>query len=190
MRRTKRLVDKAVVHTLIGSVQLVLLLLVLKLFQLTAQTALVNELKDTSFTWLFCVMLAVYVCALGLGLLVSALVSTEGAAVALLPLLIMPQLLISAVGTGESEKVFHVAREHVPFRPVVLAARNLRTLERSARITELASLACYMRPAILLVKPPSAVADRRSLLFADALHLFLLAVTTWTATRVIVKSCG
>lgn len=184
LKRGAFLASKAVVHTLIGAVQLLLLLLVLQIFQYTAQQELASELKDTWFPWLFCVMLSVYVCALGLGLLISALVKSEEAAVALLPLLIMPQLLISAVGTGESEKVFHVAREHVPFRPVVLAARNLRTLDQSARITELASLVCYTRPAILLVKPPSAVADRRSLLFADALHLFLLAITTWTATIV------
>ena len=67
LKRGAFLSSKAVVHTLIGSVQLVLLLLVLEFFQLTAQSALVNELKDTSFAWLFCVMLAVYVCALGLG---------------------------------------------------------------------------------------------------------------------------
>ncbi len=184
LKRGAFLASKAVVHTLIGAAQLLLLLLVLKFSQYTAQEQLVRELQDTSFIWLFCVMLSVYVCALGLGLLISALVKSEEAAVALLPLLIMPQLLISAVGTGESEKVFHVAKEHVPFRPVVLAARNLRQLEPSARVAELASLACYTRPAILLVKPPNAVADRHGLLFADALHLFLLAVTTWTATIV------
>lgn len=184
LRRGVFLMSKMLFHTVLGAGQLLLLLSVLAMFRFTAQEALVQELRDTSFVWLFCVLLSVYVGALGLGLLISEIVQTEEAAVALLPLLIMPQLLISAVGTGQSEMVFHSSRGHMPFRSVVEAVQNLHTLEPTARLAELASLICYTRPAILLIQPPSSMSNRRHVLFADGIHLFLLVISTWTATIV------
>ena len=50
-----------------------------------------------------------YTGALGIGLLLSAAVQTEEAAVAALPLLIMPQLLISPIGVGRAEEILFTA---------------------------------------------------------------------------------
>jgi hypothetical protein len=99
-------------------------------------------------------------------------------------------LLIGAVGTGQPQEVFYrsaeraKSSEHVPFGPVMIAMKNLHSLNPSARIAELASLACYSRPAVLLIKPPKAVEDRQSDLIADGIHLALLIITTWTMTIV------
>ena len=83
--------------------------------------------------------MTVYTAALGLGLLVSTLMRTAEAAIALLPLLIMPQLLIGAVGTGQAQEVFFPtpSREHVPFGPLVSAMRNIQKLPNSAKLAEI-----------------------------------------------------
>jgi ABC-type multidrug transport system ATPase subunit len=179
------LLSKCLVHVAIGAGQVLLLLCVLGFFKLTAQESLVGALnKEPSFVWLFFVLMTVYTAALGLGLLVSALMRSEAAAVALLPLLIMPQLLIGAVGTGQAQEVFfpQPSREHVAFGPLVPAMRNIQKLPSSAKLAELASLACYSRPAVLLAKPPNTSDGRASVLFADAVHLLLLALITWACT--------
>ena len=178
------LLSKCLIHVAIGAGQILLLLCMLGFFKLTAEAALVDDLRKTSFFWLFVVLMTVYTAALGLGLLVSTLMRTAEAAVALLPLLIMPQLLIGAVGTGQAQDVFFPSpsREHVPFGPLVPALRNIPKLPGSAKLAELASLACYSRPAVLLAKPPNSSDGRAGVLVGDALHLLLLALTTWTCT--------
>lgn len=178
------LLSKCLVHVAIGAGQVLLLLCVLGFFKLTAEPSLVKDLSMTSLTWLFVVLMTVYTAALGLGLLVSTLMRTAEAAVALLPLLIMPQLLIGAVGTGQSQEVFFPQpnREHVAFGPLVPAMRNIQKLPSSAKLAELASLACYSRPAVLLAKPPNSSDGRAGVLFADAVHLLLLTLTTWACT--------
>lgn len=180
------LLSKCLVHVTIGAGQVLLLLCVLGLFKLTAEPSLVKDLNlgMTSLAWLFVVLLTVYTAALGLGLLVSALMRSEAAAVALLPLLIMPQLLIGAVGTGQAQEVFfpQSSRKHIAFGPLVPAMRSIHELPSSAKLAELASLACYSRPAVLLVKPPNSSDGSASVLFADAVHLLLLTLTTWACT--------
>lgn len=179
------LLSKSLVHVAIGAGQVLVLLCVLGLFKLTAQESLVDALnKEPSFVWLFLVLMTVYTAALGLGLLVSALMRSEAAAVALLPLLIMPQLLIGAVGTGQAQEVFfpQPSPKHIAFGPIVPAMKKIEELPSSAKLAELASLACYSRPAVLLVKPPNSDDGHASVLFADAVHLLLLTLTTWACT--------
>ena len=84
---------KAATYLLIGIGQLALLLCCIRLggsfFGLTVR------METISWTWFWIVALLCYLCGLGMGLLTSALVRTEEAAVAALPLLIMPQLLLA-----------------------------------------------------------------------------------------------
>lgn len=117
-----------------------------------------------------------YLCGLGLGLLASILAPTEEAAVAALPLLIMPQLLVSSVAVGCVNEGFNSSRA---FKPLVSTLRDDNpVLGFFGRGVDDLSMVCYSRPASLVLDTGNAYWG------GDLLHLVLLMVLTWTAVYV------
>ncbi len=177
------LVSRLLIHSLVGTGQLVLLLITLRFFM---PASLARE--SVSLPWWFAILWLCYTTALGAGLLVSALMATEEAAVALLPLLIMPQLLISAVGTARVDSVFNrpagqdAAR--AAFEPLTMFWRSREERDVGAKWADNVSLLCVSRPAILLLNPPKSLNGARIPLLADACHLLVLLLGMWTLTWV------
>lgn len=182
--------SKVLVHGVIGAAQIILLLLVVSfvavtLLEVTGQKPQADDLRHTSFLWLFLVLSLCYLGALGMGLMLSALARTQEFAVAVLPLLIMPQLLISVVGTLQIEEVYCSRREPRPFRPLMAKLTAEESLPRTEGVLDLASLLCLTRPAVLLAaKPMPTVPDGLGRMFwvADFLHLLILVQLIWVFT--------
>jgi ABC-type multidrug transport system ATPase subunit len=124
-------------------------------------------------------MFVCYLCGLGLGLLASTLARSEEAAVAALPLLIMPQILISALACGCSGG-YDSARA---FKPLVLSLSGEAAPETAGRILDDISFLCYSRPASLMIELQTN-ADRQWIWLGDFLHLVILLVLTWVAVYI------
>jgi hypothetical protein len=184
------LAGKVIVHSVIGAAQIVLLLLVIRVVAVPLLDAVgrkpqADDLRHTSFLWLFLVLTTCYVGALGMGLTISALVKTQETAVAVLPMLIMPQLLISVVGTLQIEEVYSSRAEPRPFRPLLAKLHADESLPMAAAGLDLASLVCLTRPAVLLaVKPAPSVPPEvgKAFWLVDLLHLLILVQAIWVST--------
>lgn len=134
------------------------------------------------FLSVMCCLILAYLCGLGLGLLASTLARSEEAAVAALPLLIMPQILISAVAVGCSEELFTKPRA---FKPLVMSLTD-GTPPRGAvgRLLDDVSMLCYSRPASLVLDAPNAPGYGRTTWVGDLMHLLILLMLTWVAVYV------
>ena len=134
------------------------------------------------FLSVMCCLILAYLCGLGLGLLASTLARSEEAAVAALPLLIMPQLLISAVAVGCSGELFN---KHRAFKPLVMSLTDgMPPKGVVGRLLDDVSLLCYSRPASLVLDAPSAPGYGRMTWVGDLMHLFLLLIVTWVAVYI------
>ncbi len=197
--------SKAAFLMALGGLQIVLFVIVFRLFgQWTIFIPKAVEIFGrVPAAVLFALMLLTYSTGVAIGLIVSAKMRTQEAAVAILPLLIMPQLLLSEVGTSLL-KTRDVQR--VALRPIATGLRNAfydlknaaptgtDTPERgvAAWFVDLASLAMPSRPATILTAPYLSVksesAEGTDFLrsgprdqIADALHLTALLIVYWWA---------
>lgn len=171
---------KAAVHAALGAVQLLVLMAVLRVgcgWALQFPSA-AQELAAISAVRLFPTLMAGYLGGVGLGLLVSTLVRTEEAAVAALPLLIMPQLLLSVVATGMQGRRYDEPR---PFRPLVVTLRGGQSMPRPAVVVDVLSMACLSRPAVLVAESPGVPGYGPWTPLGDVCHLLILLLATWTA---------
>ena len=180
----------------VGVIQLAILLTVIRkglLFTMPEQ--LLERLhENVAVSFWFFVLLLVYLGGGGMALVASTLCDTEEAAVSWLPLLLLPQILVSAVATGVSSFAYHDAR---PFRPLVITLSKPftewpdpeRPLDDPDRLSTLAltvdgvSFGVLTRPALLAIDPDSQNRElqirgiSRWVYIADLLHLiFLVAV--------------
>lgn len=125
----------------------------------------------------FLVLLAAYVCGLGLGLLVSTLSRTENVAIAWVPLLIMPQLLLSSVAAGNSADDLADPGRIGPIAYVRRETPENAGLERFKTL----SLLCFSRPALgVLEFPIRNIRDERAVRM-EWFHFLALGTVTWTA---------
>jgi len=177
------------VYSLVGIVQLVLLVAVIRIgCAYVMPEDRVRALLEMPRLGFFAVLLASYTCGLGLGLLMSALARTEEAAVAALPLLIMPQLLISVVAVGGLVEESH-SKDRI-FRPLIVTLQSpladVRTgkerLCKTAVFVDLLSMFCYSRPAALLLEKPHVEQYSSYIWLGDFCHLLILLLGTWAAT--------
>ncbi|HEV3167986.1 MAG TPA: ATP-binding cassette domain-containing protein [Isosphaeraceae bacterium] len=170
---------KAAMHVAVGAVQILALMAVIRLagraFLLSEAAA--KSLHDTSVARLLFVLLASYLGGVGLGFLISILVRTEEAAVAALPLLIMPQLLLSVVATGMQIKR---NEEERPFRPLVVTILSNQELSRPAVCVDVLSMACLSRPAVLVAESKNVPDYSQWIWLGDLCHLVILLLATWT----------
>jgi hypothetical protein len=174
--------SKAVVFSVVGLVQMLLLLLVVALsthgyLGFFAEST-EKELSRIPSLGLFALLWSSYLGALAIGLAASSLARTEATAVASLPLLLMPQLLLSAVATGVSEVPYDQPRA---FRPLVVTLRDPHSgpPEFWMIAVDCASMFCIARPAVLLVEPRQAPGYRSIIWLADMVHLLLLLCVSW-----------
>ncbi len=189
----------------IGLGQIVLLVLVVrigtKLVLSSTVEHIYNDLAAVGWLWWIGVEMLVYSCGLGLGLFVSTLVRTEEAAVAALPMLMLPQILLSAMATGDIKTPVSQPRA---FLPVVatfsapsaqnqpgLGHGNQKNLSSDSqeglsfvqRLVDICSLACYSRPALLVLEPEdmSIQGYSKNIWWGDLCHLLILLAVTYSA---------
>ena len=175
----------AAVYAIIGVGQLVLMLGAVWLSAAGALEEIASHpLQETSWPWFFLVLLLCYGCGLGLGLLTSVLARSEEAAVAALPLLIMPQLLLSALAAGQIHENYDKA---LPFRPVVVTFAppdaatdaDASPISLAGRSVDALSMFCYSRPGLLALESPTVGGHTRYLWLGDLCHLLILLLGTW-----------
>ena len=123
-----------------------------------------------------CVLLLSYLGGVGLGFLASILVRTEEAAVAMLPMLIIPQLLLSAVAAGVQTEPYTKPR---PFRPLVVTLMSQQDMPKSAVLVDLLSIGCFSRPAALVAEAPPVNHFGSWIWLGDFCHLLILLLGTW-----------
>jgi hypothetical protein len=183
------LLAKWLVYAAIGAVQLLIFLLLLRFFvpwvlpecfrEELLERALLGWIGWWGTLWL------VYLGGLGLSLIVSTLVESEEAAVAWLPILILPQILLSATATGSAALKYTDSR---PFRPLVITlthpwtqapAQEGKTQERLPAIAVLVdalSLTLVCRPGVLVIEHPRVEGFGSRLWVGDLCHLAILIV--------------
>ena len=179
------LASKLVFYSGVGLVQLVLLLTVLALASavwFAPQTAS-KVGAVTAFSYLPVLMLA-YLGGLGLGLTISALARSEAAAIATLPILIMPQMLISVVSIGIANEPDYQRRAFRPLAAMLFGERSHDTV--GWWLADTASLPLLSRPATVLLEWPAMQEFQRSALVFDLLHLLLLVIGCWVAAYIAV----
>lgn len=170
---------KTAVHAAVGAVQILTLMAILRFGcgVVLQSNPVATDLRAVSPIGFFLILMISYLGGVGLGLLTSTLVRTEEAAVALLPLLIMPQLLLSVVATGMQSRRYDEAR---PFRPLVVTLRGDHDLPGPAVLVDTLSMACLSRPAVLVAEAPKVRGYGAWVWLGDLCHLLVLLLATWT----------
>jgi hypothetical protein len=173
------LAAKATLYIFIGCLQVLLLLIVIRMVcGLVMPESAMHDLRKLSLTNFFVSLMLTYSCGLGLGLLTSTLARTEEAAVAALPLLIMPQLLLSALATGKGNESYE--NSQMLFQPLVVMLRSSRELPAADRFVDYLSLFCYSRPGTLVSEAPKVIGFNSWVWCGDMCHLMILLLGTWT----------
>ena len=169
---------KAAVHAAMGLAQVAILLLVLRVgCGMILPEPASGDLAGVSLARWSSVLMLSCLGGVGLGLLASTLARTEEAAVAVLPLLIMPQLLLSAVAAGVHGMPYTEGR---PFRPLVVSILKARDLNKTAAFVDLISMACPSRAAALAAEAPPVRGFSRWIWVGDLSHLLILVLGTWS----------
>lgn len=181
--------SKSLLFGAVGCVQLVLLWTVVRFGGTYVSEDLAIYLASLSSFWILCVLLLAYIGGLGLGIFVSAIVRTEEAAIAALPLLILPQLLLSTVAIGDASQDYSEAKV---FRPLIACIN--RTTKDDALASkpgwaqtavQCLSMFCLSRPATIAAEFPDNVDGRpRWICFGDFCHLLVLVLGAWTIAYV------
>nr|MBA3303509.1 ATP-binding cassette domain-containing protein [Acidimicrobiia bacterium] len=144
---------KAAVQGAVGVAQILILLSVLRVgCGLVVEREVREALGETPWVGIGAVLWLCHLGGVGLGLLASTLARTEESAVAALPLLILPQLLLSAIATGTQGESYTKPR---PFRPLVVTVMRHQELSPPAALIDALSLGCLSRPAALVAESPT-----------------------------------
>jgi ABC-type multidrug transport system ATPase subunit len=175
------LAAKALVLGVVGLAQVTLLAAAVRYANLLPPED-ARDLAGYSLLYLVAVLLVAYLSGLALGLLVSTLAGTQEAAVAALPLIVLPQLLLTGVATGLDADAGRTGA----FRPLVELARRAGEEPRGVAgwVVEIAALPTYSRPAAALLRPSSAgrgLPSHAIVVLVDWLHAMLLLTATAAA---------
>lgn len=175
------LLAKMAVFSLIGLGQVLLLIVILRYctFISSTESSKLAELaakapRAVAILWL------TYLSAMFLGLLISTLAPSQEVAVAVLPLVVLPQLLFTGVATNMHETGAGA------FNSLDTVIANTPVSRRGvlAWLLEITSLAAYTRPALVFLMtftyrqgevPPGGLSN-----VVTALHLTFLLVSTLT----------
>jgi len=168
------LLAKVLLFGMVGLIQTLLLILVIRYANFLMHND-AKELASWPVAYLLLVLWVTYLAAMLLGLLVSTLANTQEAAVATLPLIILPQLLLTGVATGMD------TINAGSFRSLVVLISQVGESERKIMgwVLELASMPTYTRPAVALLQPlPGGQFAGRPgfIVLIDWLHLLFLLV--------------
>ncbi|MDR1269243.1 MAG: ATP-binding cassette domain-containing protein [Planctomycetaceae bacterium] len=133
-----------------------------------------------------CVLFCCYVAGVGFGLFISSLVSTESVAVALVPLFIMPQILLSTVAAGNSADSFDLPERILPV--MINKTKITETdepflpdwkLKPSVEVFRWASFFCYSRPALFLLELKIREYPDQTVRNGEQIHFLGLITVTW-----------
>lgn len=167
---------KVLLYALVGVAQLLLLLGVIRYFSfLKPEDA--RDLASASFTGSLAILWTTYVAAMLLGLVVSTLAPSQEAAVAAVPLLVLPQLLLTGVATG-------LTKEGTYFRPLVFllpGSTSEGSIPGWGWLLTMTSLFTYSRPAMAMLERPlpnERTMPQPIVVVADFLHLLALLLLT------------
>ncbi|MDW8224272.1 MAG: ATP-binding cassette domain-containing protein [Gemmatales bacterium] len=188
MSSTSYLLGKWLTYGAIGVAQLLVFLVVIKLITpFILPEALHPDFQEQSGVLWFCGLYIIYLAGLGLAFAVSTIVSTEDAAIAWLPILILPQILLSGMATNVTSLKYTDAR---PFRPIVVtmlypfsAAQPVSTHEEPDKLRAFEvlidgiSLFLVCRPGMLVIERPQVRGFSQFLWLADLCHLLLFLIT-------------
>jgi ABC-type transport system involved in multi-copper enzyme maturation permease subunit len=132
------------------------------------------------------VLFGCYAAGVGLGLFISSLVSTESVAVALVPLFIMPQILLSTVAAGNSADSFDLPER---IRPVMIVETKTTETEEpflpdwklkpAVELFRWASCFCYSRPALFLLELKIREYPDQTIHNGEQIHFLSLITVTW-----------
>jgi ABC transport system ATP-binding/permease protein len=172
------LLGKVLLFAGIGLGQVILLILWLRFVDIWfLGTSPRQDLEQLSLLTMLLVFWLTYLSAMMLGLLVSTLAPTQEVAVGLVPLLVLPQMLLTRVAAG-------IPKDTAYFRPLLIMAEKTAEMKDgvAAWLLEWSSLLTYARPALtLLEKLPPEERKRPDWIFAaDWAHLLLLLLLTAT----------
>lgn len=170
---------KILVHGIMGAVQVLLLILMLRYFNYFLPKSDANDLAKWSVVHMFLVLWITYLAGMTLGLLVSTLSNSQETAVASLPMILLPQLLLSGVATGLND-----SRDGF-FRSLVILVQTAAQSSRQVAgwFLELVSLLTYSRPALCLfqqVRGDQVTVNPALIALVDWVHLILLLLLTAT----------
>ena len=173
------LLAKIALFGLVGLVQLALLVAVLRYGNLLSAGD-AQDLADWPSSYLLLVLWVTYLAAMLLGLLVSTLANTQEAAVAALPLIILPQLLLTGVASGQ-----HDPRDG-SFRSLAILVAKAPEASRGLKgwLLEAGSLPTYSRPALALlqrIRPDLSVVPWGVVRVIDWLYVLFLLLATAAA---------
>lgn len=178
------LTSKWAMYSIAGLLQLALLVTVVRVGGAATFDETTNkELLALSWTWQILVLFITYLGGVAVGLLWSAWSRSEQTAIAALPLLLMPQLLLSAVATGLERRPYNEPRA---FRPVVVTARATGPYKnRTEAAVDAFSMLCFSRPASLALEAPGVEGFAKWVYWGDLCHLMILVCGAWLAAYVI-----
>lgn len=189
------LAAKVSIYLAIGVAQLLVFLVLVRwsCAQVLDEGLAKRLLEASGVSWLLILGL-VYLCGVGVGMLVSTLSRTEETAVAALPIVILPQILLSAVAAGDVNQPFSDPRI---CRPIVVTLRpglgesraqggekqhsEFWELGWAGTLTDVLSMFCYSRPALLVLQHPQVKGYSANIWLADLFHLMLLLFATYAA---------
>ncbi len=188
------LVSKVALFAGIGLVQVAsLVAVVLFMSFMDPRDGVRDDLREVWFCQLVLVNWAAYLSALLLGLTISALAKTEEFAVAWLPLIVLPQLLISSAATGLDEQ----SPRSGHFRSLPLLARQISRdwsePAGSPRIwpeyaLDFSSLFLYARPAVSAMHRRGIdKAEYARWMWTDVAHSLVLLVGTAGVLAVVFR---
>ena len=139
----------------------------------SANAAARNDLLQAPFATGVAILLLTSLGGLVLGFLLSALARTERGAISLLPLMVLPQLLLSRVAFGEGGEPW---KDPSPFAPI--ANFGMLAREKAVPFTEwlagLLSLPMITRPGTVLMDFQKLGKDSGILIGTEALYFFTL----------------
>ncbi len=180
---------KALFYTLLGLCQIAILAATVQ----CAVPALCREMLCENWGLVgvrdfFVTLFSVYTAGVGLGLLISTRAATENVAVALVPLFLMPQILLSTVAAGNSAENFDHAERILPIYVARTAVETPQSdvppgweATKATKLFKAASLFCYTRPALLLLELKVRGHEEQRAHLWETLHLGVLMAATWAA---------
>lgn len=144
------------------------------------------------------VLFGCYGSGVGLGLVISCLASTESVAVALVPLFIMPQILLSTVAAGNSADSLDSTERIHPVMLIMTTETTKMTnmietetpeiteslppdweLKPTIEVFRWASFFCYSRPALMMLELKIREYPNQTVHYGEQIHFLSLATITW-----------
>lgn len=167
---------KCLLYATAGLIQLCLLIALIRYANVLPKDD-AKTLLACNIGYLLIVLWGAYLSAMLLGLLVSTLSNSQETAVAFLPLIILPQLLL----TGEVTKL--VTEKDGSFQSLVILFSKMHESTRGFMrwVAEIASLPTYSRPALTLLQkvlPADSPWPPETVYCFDGLHLLALFMVT------------